>query len=90
MVGTQWRLSIETTVAGIRYLSAYCWSKELLISRGKLCSLGMASSAKYVHHSISDYLNVDFCAQILISGFWVGPDVEDGWGYVEAFVSQLP
>ncbi|XP_051124666.1 uncharacterized protein LOC127247014 [Andrographis paniculata] len=25
--------------------------------------------------------------ELLISGFWVGPDVDDGWGYVEASVS---
>ncbi|XP_043711132.1 uncharacterized protein LOC122660023 [Telopea speciosissima] len=25
---------------------------------------------------------------VMISGYWVGPDIEDGWGYIEAFVSQ--
>ncbi|XXG54309.1 hypothetical protein AAC387_Pa03g2227 [Persea americana] len=26
---------------------------------------------------------------ITISGYWVGPDMEDGWGYVEASVNQV-
>ncbi|MFS7941130.1 hypothetical protein Hanom_Chr05g00472551 [Helianthus anomalus] len=30
-----------------------------------------------------------FCTPRVISGFWIGPDVEDGWGFVEAFVNQM-
>lgn len=26
----------------------------------------------------------------MIIGYWVGPDVEDGWGFVEAAVNQVP
>lgn len=26
----------------------------------------------------------------MIFGYWFGPDVEDGWGYVEAAVNQVP
>lgn len=29
------------------------------------------------------------CTPRVISGFWVGPDIEDGWGFVEAIVNQL-
>ncbi|XP_072997366.1 uncharacterized protein [Typha latifolia] len=25
----------------------------------------------------------------IISGYWMGPDVEDGWGYVEAAVDRI-
>ncbi|KAL2514841.1 hypothetical protein Fot_28812 [Forsythia ovata] len=28
-------------------------------------------------------------AHMLISGFWMGPDIEDGWGFVEAFVHRM-
>ncbi|KAL3728290.1 hypothetical protein ACJRO7_032959 [Eucalyptus globulus] len=31
---------------------------------------------------------VDSCTDRVIAGFWVGPDVDDGWGYVEAFITQ--
>ncbi|CAM8888703.1 unnamed protein product [Rhodiola kirilowii] len=26
--------------------------------------------------------------QTIISGYWYGPDVDDGWGFVEAYVDQ--
>lgn len=26
---------------------------------------------------------------VMISGFWVGPDVDDGWGFVEALVHRI-
>ncbi|VFQ98723.1 unnamed protein product [Cuscuta campestris] len=26
------------------------------------------------------------CTEMSLSGFWVGPGVEDGWGFVEAIV----
>ncbi|XP_058083406.1 uncharacterized protein LOC131231277 [Magnolia sinica] len=29
------------------------------------------------------------CIHMTISGYWVGPDFEDGWGYVEASVNQV-
>ncbi|XP_062084776.1 uncharacterized protein LOC133790942 [Humulus lupulus] len=39
---------------------------------------------------VSCHLNVDSCTQmIIISGYWVGPDFDDGWGYVEAFVNPI-
>ncbi|KAF5807691.1 hypothetical protein HanXRQr2_Chr05g0236491 [Helianthus annuus] len=30
-----------------------------------------------------------FCTPRVISGFWIGPDVEDGSGFVEAIVYQM-
>ncbi|CDP15497.1 unnamed protein product [Coffea canephora] len=38
---------------------------------------------------ISHYFNVSSSAHVIISGFWVGPDIEDGWGFVEAFVHRI-
>ncbi|KAF4359412.1 hypothetical protein F8388_015769 [Cannabis sativa] len=38
------------------------------------------------------HFNVDSCTQtqmIIISGYWVGPNFDDGWGYVEAFVNPV-
>ncbi|XP_057784805.1 uncharacterized protein LOC131002331 isoform X1 [Salvia miltiorrhiza] len=29
------------------------------------------------------------CVNVQISGYWMGPDVEDGWGFVEASVLIL-
>ncbi|KAK4595808.1 hypothetical protein RGQ29_014062 [Quercus rubra] len=29
------------------------------------------------------------CTHMIIAGYWVGPDLDDGWGFVEAFVNQI-
>lgn len=26
---------------------------------------------------------------VLLAGYWVGPDVDDGWGYIEAFIDRI-
>ncbi|KAG7030230.1 hypothetical protein SDJN02_08577, partial [Cucurbita argyrosperma subsp. argyrosperma] len=26
---------------------------------------------------------------LVLAGYWVGPDVDDGWGYIEAFVDRI-
>lgn len=26
---------------------------------------------------------------IMIYGYWIGPDLEDGWGFIEASVNQI-
>ncbi|XP_060178904.1 uncharacterized protein LOC132609084 [Lycium barbarum] len=36
--------------------------------------------------TLSHSFDVSCCTHMLISGFWVGPDTEDGWGFVEAIV----
>ncbi|XP_022150791.1 uncharacterized protein LOC111018854 [Momordica charantia] len=25
----------------------------------------------------------------VIVGYWIGPDVDDGWGYIEAFIDRI-
>ncbi|KAJ9180240.1 hypothetical protein P3X46_008510 [Hevea brasiliensis] len=32
---------------------------------------------------------VSSCTHKIIVGYWVGPDIDDGWGYVEAFINQI-
>ena len=34
-------------------------------------------------------MNVSSCTQKLIVGYWVGPDIDDGWGFIEAIVDQI-
>lgn len=33
--------------------------------------------------------NVGSCTNTVIAGYWVGPDLDDGWGFVEAFINQI-
>lgn len=35
-------------------------------------------------------MNLEPCyGCVVLSGYWVGPDLDDGWGYVEAFVNRI-
>lgn len=47
------------------------------------------SSARFLHESHSYKVNVNYCTTVVISGYWVGPDVDDGWGFVEAVIDQI-
>lgn len=38
---------------------------------------------------VSLHLNVSAGTETVICGYWVGPDIEDGWGFVNAFVNQI-
>ncbi|EEF49856.1 uncharacterized protein LOC8287060 [Ricinus communis] len=38
---------------------------------------------------VSCCMNVSLYNHKVISGYWVGPDIDDGWGFVEAFVNQI-
>lgn len=49
--------------------------------------LGIPS--RYVPEIASYPLNVGYCTHIVIAGYWIGPDPDDGWGFVEAFVNQI-
>uniref|UniRef100_A0A7N0U6V6 Uncharacterized protein n=1 Tax=Kalanchoe fedtschenkoi TaxID=63787 RepID=A0A7N0U6V6_KALFE len=46
------------------------------------------TSRRQVPGKSSCISSVSQSAQTTISGFWTGPDFEDGWGFVEAYVNQ--
>ncbi|PKI74052.1 uncharacterized protein LOC116195981 [Punica granatum] len=40
--------------------------------------------------SFCSCMNMESCCScFVLSGYWVGPDLDDGWGLVEAFVNRL-
>lgn len=45
--------------------------------------------ARQIWEPVSFHLNVSAGTQTVICGYWVGPDIEDGWGFVNAFVNQI-
>ncbi|KAL7239467.1 hypothetical protein ACSBR2_005381 [Camellia fascicularis] len=53
------------------------------------CNHRIMKHCRHFYGSVSLHSNVSFSTQTVISGFWVGPDIEDGWGFVEAFVNQI-
>lgn len=53
------------------------------------CHRHIMASPMHFCEPVSSYLNVICSTHTIISGYWVGPDVEDGWGYVEAFLNRI-
>ncbi|CAL5397330.1 unnamed protein product [Camellia sinensis] len=53
------------------------------------CNHHIMKHCRHFYGSVSLHSNVSFSTQTVISGFWEGPDIEDGWGFVEAFVNQI-
>ncbi|XP_042055018.1 uncharacterized protein LOC121799641 isoform X2 [Salvia splendens] len=53
---------------------------------GKYCGEGMISSTGRHSREWVDIGGACCCVHVQISGFWMGPDAEDGWGFVEATV----
>ncbi|XP_010259680.1 PREDICTED: uncharacterized protein LOC104599018 [Nelumbo nucifera] len=77
-----------TTRAGIKLLVPGCLRISSITVDCGHCGLLVASS-RHILGSISSHSNVDYSTYTVMYGYWVGPDVEDGWGYVEAFVDQI-
>lgn len=49
----------------------------------------LMSFVGFLHDTYSYNVDVDYCTEIVISGYWVGPDADDGWGFVEAVLTLL-
>ncbi|XP_024960479.1 uncharacterized protein LOC112501063 [Cynara cardunculus var. scolymus] len=81
-------LSSSTCLTGIRFVASEMWIEELRSM--KLCRTpDVAHFRQYCGGVFVDYKVVCSSSPRVISGFWVGPDVEDGWGFVEAVVNQI-
>ncbi len=39
-----------------------------------------------IRDPVSCSLDVSSCIERKISGYWVGPDIDDGWGFIEASI----
>lgn len=50
------------------------------------CHIGVPSRDLFgLAFSLSDVNN----RSRVLTGYWVGPDTEDGWGFVEAFICEI-
>ncbi|KAJ8472012.1 hypothetical protein OPV22_026355 [Ensete ventricosum] len=56
------------------------------VSRGNHPYRSLPRRKLYV--SVMSFDTVNLGTHTTISGYWVGPDTEDGWGYVEAVVDR--
>ncbi|KAE9589596.1 hypothetical protein Lal_00000213 [Lupinus albus] len=64
-----------------------CSSNKQILSVKRICQ--HMSGTRFLGESFSYNLNVDYYTEIVISGYWVGPDADDGWGFVQAVINQM-
>ncbi|XLT09018.1 hypothetical protein HN51_054811 [Arachis hypogaea] len=87
------------------YLFIYCVTGYILFSAQKTlvaCSSNrhilsvkgrfqhcFMSCTRFIYESFSYNMNNVQCMEIFLCGYWVGPDDDDGWGFVEAVINQI-
>ncbi|XP_050381409.1 uncharacterized protein LOC126798470 [Argentina anserina] len=69
--------------------STSCNTNGVLSSLNQSCQHLLTRSSKPLYGILYCHVNVDSCSQNIIYGYWVGPDIDDGCGYVEALVDQI-
>ncbi|XP_022747404.1 uncharacterized protein LOC111297073 [Durio zibethinus] len=80
------RLPGLTTTKTASYFLAPCSSNKGIFSvHGQRY---LTTLSKHFDEIISCSLNVSPCTRIFITGYWVGPDIDDGWGFVEASIDR--
>ncbi|KAL2325521.1 hypothetical protein Fmac_024579 [Flemingia macrophylla] len=82
-------LSRATIRTALKTLGSYTSNNHILSFKGSLHHCMMLRS-RFLHETCSyNNLYVDCYHEMVISGYWVGPDPDDGWGFVEAVINQM-
>ncbi|KAE8678172.1 Detected protein of unknown function [Hibiscus syriacus] len=48
----------------------------------------LTAMSKRFDENVSISSNASSCTRIDVIGYWVGPDIDDGWGFVEASICR--
>ncbi|KAM2240805.1 hypothetical protein PS2_010378 [Malus domestica] len=64
-------------------------TNKAIPSSNRSCQDHLRTPSKPLLKIMSCYRNVHSCSHTIIFGYWVGPDIDDGWGYVEAFINPI-
>ncbi|CAJ1976129.1 unnamed protein product [Sphenostylis stenocarpa] len=83
------RLLSKATIRTAQKIIGSSSSNKNTLSLKGSCHRCLMSCTKILHETYVYNLNVDCCTEIVISGYWVGPDADDGWGFVEAVINQM-
>jgi len=81
-------LTVYTIFADQKTVGSSSLNKLTLSLKGR-CLRCLRSCTRFLHETNSYNLDVGYCTEIVISGYWVGPDADDGWGLVEAVINQM-
>ncbi|KAI9185413.1 hypothetical protein LWI28_007020 [Acer negundo] len=85
------RLSHKASVVTATNFPAPCSSNSNrgLFSVSRSCHCHLTATCKRCDEIVNCSFDVSSCTHTIITGYWVGPDIDDGWGFVEAFVNRM-
>ncbi|KAL1546031.1 hypothetical protein AAHA92_22690 [Salvia divinorum] len=86
---TQFQASYSRRLTGGRLSNSLTSRAVKRHVSGKFCGEGMISLTERHSREWVDAGGACCCVHVQITGFWMGPDVEDGWGFVQASVLML-
>ncbi|KAA8536864.1 hypothetical protein F0562_029342 [Nyssa sinensis] len=81
-------LSPATSRTAMKLTAPNC-SNRSIFPINMSCQHRIMRPWRHFYEPVSHCSNVSSSTHTIIYGFWVGPDVEDGSGFVEAFVNQI-
>ena len=67
-----------------KFLDRDAWS----MNRG-CCKPQVMASSLHLCEPASPHFTVSTITPVVLLGFWVGPDIEDGWGFVETLANKI-
>ncbi|XP_011036835.1 PREDICTED: uncharacterized protein LOC105134203 [Populus euphratica] len=83
------RLSGQATSGTATNLLVPCNATGEILSANQSCGGCLATPINHFYRLVSSCMHVSSCTHKIITGYWVGPDIDDGWGFVEGFVNQI-
>ncbi|XLS71147.1 hypothetical protein HN51_028012 [Arachis hypogaea] len=88
--GKIWKLYLKQSLQhhAQKTLVACSSNRHILSVKGRFQHCLM-SCTRFIYESFSYNMNNVHCMEIFLCGYWVGPDDDDGWGFVEAVINQI-
>ncbi|MED6132511.1 hypothetical protein PIB30_019651 [Stylosanthes scabra] len=83
------RLSSTETLTSAQKTLVACSSNHHILPVNERFQQCLMSCTRFRYESSSYNLNNVHCMEIVLCGYWVGPDDDDGWGFVEAVINQV-
>ncbi|KAJ6762719.1 hypothetical protein OIU79_023456 [Salix purpurea] len=83
------RLSSQATTRTATNRLVLCNSiRDILSVNQSFCGY-LTTPTNLYYELVSSCIHVSSCTHKTITGYWVGPNIDDGCGFVEAFIYQI-
>ncbi|KAJ3683748.1 hypothetical protein LUZ60_013975 [Juncus effusus] len=79
----------RTTTEDLEYVLVFRISNDAAFSGQKLLKFNLKPYKSGFQNKRHFKSNMISNVKMVISGYWLGPDSEDGWGFVEAVIHRI-